>query len=105
MSETNHKCTVAQLVPVAETVRLLEAYVPIFVIPAKAGIQFFALAPCFRRGDIVDFRSPQQILMKNNIVQPALRHVVFTVTVAPVLDITGSIKGLDYNLLFGFTKS
>jgi len=42
------------LVPVAETV---------FVIPAKAGIQFFALDPCFRRGDIVDFRFPQQILI------------------------------------------
>ncbi len=41
------------LVPVAETV---------FVIPAEAGIQFFALDPCFRRGDIVDFRFPQQIL-------------------------------------------
>ena len=41
------------IVPVAETV---------FVIPAKAGIQFFALDPCFRRGDIVDFRFPQQIL-------------------------------------------
>ena len=43
------------LVPVAETV---------FVIPAKAGIQFFALDPCFRRGDIVDFRFPQQILLR-----------------------------------------
>jgi hypothetical protein len=43
------------LVPVAETV---------FVIPAKAGIQFFALDPCFRRGDIVDFRFPQQILFR-----------------------------------------
>jgi hypothetical protein len=45
--------TVEYIVPVAETV---------FVIPAKAGIQFFALDPCFRRGDIVDFRFPQQIL-------------------------------------------
>ncbi len=44
-------------------------------------------------------------LIENNIVQTALRHVVFTVTVAPVLYITVSIKGLDYNLLFGFTKS
>jgi len=44
------------IVPVAETV---------FVIPAKAGIQFFALDPCFRRGDIVDFRFPQQILYMN----------------------------------------
>ena len=43
------------LVPVAETV---------FVIPAKAGIQFFALDPCFRRGDIFDFRFPQQMLFK-----------------------------------------
>jgi len=33
----------------------------VFVIPAEAGIQFFALDPCFRRGDIVDFRFPQQI--------------------------------------------
>jgi len=49
------------LVTVAETV---------FVIPAKpvlsevegAGIQFFALDPCFRRGDIVYFRFPQQVL-------------------------------------------
>ncbi|HUU18595.1 MAG TPA: twin-arginine translocation signal domain-containing protein [Sedimentisphaerales bacterium] len=41
------------LVPVAETV---------FVIPLKAGIQFFALDPCFCRGDIIDFRFPQQIL-------------------------------------------
>jgi len=31
--------------------------------------------------------------------------VVFTIAVAPVLDITGSINGLDYNLLFRFTKS
>ncbi len=37
----------------------------VFVIPAKAGIQFFALDPCFRRGDIVGFRFPQQILIKN----------------------------------------
>jgi len=41
------------LVPVAERV---------FVIPAKAGIQFSALDPCFRRGDIVDFLFPQQIV-------------------------------------------
>jgi len=41
------------LVSVAETV---------FVIPAEAGIQFFALDPCFRRGDIVDFCFPQQEL-------------------------------------------
>ena len=41
------------LVPVAETV---------FVIPAKAGIQFFALDPCFRRGDIFDFCFPQQTI-------------------------------------------
>ena len=39
------------IVPVAEKV---------FVIPAKAGIQFFTLDPCFRRGDIFDFRFPQQ---------------------------------------------
>jgi len=32
----------------------------VFVIPAEAGIQFFDLDPCFRRGDIVDFRFPQQ---------------------------------------------
>jgi len=41
------------LITVAETV---------FVIPAKAGIQFFALEPCFRRGDIVGFCFPQQEL-------------------------------------------
>ncbi len=42
----------------------------VFVIPAEpvlsevegAGIQFFALDPCFRRGDIVSFCFPQQIL-------------------------------------------
>ena len=41
-----------------------------FVIPAEAGIQFFALDPCsfdfaqdrFRRGDIVGFCFPQQEL-------------------------------------------
>ena len=46
-----------------ETVRLLEAYVSIFVIPAPHCVRdklqressFFALDPCFRRGDIVDF--------------------------------------------------
>ncbi len=61
------------LVTVAETVRLLEVRpwrIAIFVIPAKAGIQFFALDPCFgfpqggvpRRGDIVGFCFPQQEL-------------------------------------------
>jgi len=49
------RTTSSYLVPVAETV---------FVIPAKAGIQFFALEPCFRYGDIVDFRFPQQILFR-----------------------------------------
>ncbi len=46
-----------------ETVRLLGAYVSIFVIPAPHRVRdklqressFFALDPCFRRGDIVDF--------------------------------------------------
>jgi hypothetical protein len=56
-NEANGYCDGTDLdqsgVPVAETV---------FVIPAKAGIQFFALDPCFRRGDIVDFRFPQQVL-------------------------------------------
>jgi len=33
-----------------------------FVIPAEAGIQFFALDPCFRRGDIIGFCFPQQEL-------------------------------------------
>jgi len=31
--------------------------------------------------------------------------VVFTIAAAPVLDITGSTNGLDYNLLFRFAKS
>ena len=43
-----------ELVPVSETV---------FVIPAKAGIHFFGVDPCFRRGDIGDFDIPQQKLV------------------------------------------
>ncbi len=54
------------LVHVAETV---------FVIPAKAGIQFFALDPCFCRGDIVDFPFPQQILIIKKPVIRKMRYI------------------------------
>jgi len=58
------------LVLVAETVRLLEAYVSIFVIPAPHRVRdklqressFFVLDPCFCRGDIAGFYFLQQIL-------------------------------------------
>ncbi len=34
-----------KIVPAAETIRLLEAYVSIFVIPAEAGVQLFRSGP------------------------------------------------------------
>ena len=41
----------------------------------------------------------------NNIFQPAFGHMVYTVTVAPVFDITGKANCFDYNVLFRFAKS
>jgi hypothetical protein len=35
------------------------------VIPAKAGIQFFAVDSCLRRGDIASFAFPQWMLLNN----------------------------------------
>ncbi len=32
--------------------------------PRKRESSFFALDPCFRRGDIVGFRFPQQVLLR-----------------------------------------
>ncbi len=59
------------LVSVAETVFVIPAK-PVLSLAEGAGIQFFALDPCFgfpqggvpRRGDIVGFCFPQQILLR-----------------------------------------
>jgi len=61
-----------------------------FVIPAKAGIQFFALDPCFRRGDIVDFRFPQQIPINQLTIEDPTSFGGLTILRASSLATTSS---------------